>query len=174
MKKLVLSTIAAALVATSASAVSVGVGSDIVGGQQVLRIAVDGLTKGLRVEPRVGYMSNSTAAVTPVDSAVLTLGIGAYYDVMAGVAVGAFFDTTSMKEDGVQTNLALYGGGVPAGSTTWGLVVKTEKEIIKNLSIAYEIGVAGGSSTNYTAGTAATTTQSTLDVTSAVTMRLFF
>ena len=173
MKKLVLSTVAAAMLATSASAVTVGLGTDVLGGQSVLRIAVDGLAKGLRVEPRFAYASYSTAAATPVVETSMTLGIGAYYDVVGPVAVGVFYDMTTVNVDGVNEDagFAPFGNGK---QSTFGFGLKAEKELTKNLSLAYELGYSFNSTTSVTAGTAATVSDSTVSPYSSVTMRLFF
>ena len=178
MKKLVLSTVAAAMLATSASAVTVGLGTDVIGGQSVLRVSVDGLAKGLRIEPRFAYASFTNSNAAALSNTSMTMGIGAYYDVAGPVAVGFFFDTTSAKVDGKISDAATGAFGnmyTAAANTSMGLGLKVEKELTKNFSISYELGYASTKYTNYSvAGTADADTNTDLAPYSGVTMRLFF
>ena len=178
MKKLVLSTIAAALVATTASAdIKVGVGVDVmtsyaplaigsgdqVGSSPVVRIAVDGLVKGLRAELRYGTMSwtNGTDTATTTSSMTI-MGLGAYYDIAGPIAVGGFVDSaSSVTSDVADTETTL----------SMGIVLKAEAEIAKNFTIASEVGFVS----NNTSDSAATTVVSkSLLPTTSVTFRYFF
>ena len=175
MKKLVLSTVAAAMMATSASAVTVGLGSDIIGGpytnagtgMPVLRVTVDGLVKGLRIEPRFNIQTTNDGAATATKTSNMTFGIGAYYDVVGPVAVGIAYDSVGYKSTTVGTAAAVQSG-TSRGNLT--VSVKAEKEITKNLSLAYELGLISTTSTVFNA----TTSDSQLNPYSAVTMRVFF
>ena len=175
MKKLVLSTVAAAMLATSASAVSIGVGTDVLGGAQVLRIAVDGLATGLRVEPRIMFASGSNSATTTADYSVSTFGIGAYYDITKAVSVGLSFDmqgVSTMNDVKDSTNLPA-GYNVDA-ATNIGIMLKAEQELVKNFTMAFEVGYMSSTTTAWDAGVEAASTNSSLQPYSAVTMRLFF
>ena len=184
MKKLVLSTVAVAMLATSASAVKIGVGTDILGGpndtgannagqpisKPTLRVSIDGLVDGLRIEPRLSFATTNDGATTALTSSTLTFGIGAYYDVMSNVAVGLAFDTSSATTFSNGTVSAATG----ANYSNLIVSVKTEKELTKNLSIAYEIGLQMPRETLVANDVVATTTDSAMYPYSAVTMRLFF
>ena len=174
MKKLVLSTVAAAMLATSASAVSIGVGTDVIGGAQVLRIAVDGLATGLRVEPRLMFASASNSASSAADYSVSTFGIGAYYDVTKAVSVGLSFDIQGVSTiNGVKDSTNLGAANVDA-ATNIGLMLKAEQELVKNFTMAFEVGYMSSTTTTWNNDVEATSTNSSLQPYSAVTMRLFF
>lgn len=169
MKKIVLSSILAmGLLSTTATAeTKVGLGFDVAGGNQILRVSVDGLATGLRVEPRFMIATDSSAAATPVKGAISAYGIGAYYDLAAGLSVGGFFD--------MQGAYTMDDVEVSSDITRLGLALKAEAAIGKSLSIAFEAGIQNITSTAYTVpGTADAESSSDLDTYSAITMRLFF
>lgn len=115
-----------------------GLGMDIVGGNQQLRISIDGITPGVRVDVRFAYAS------TPAASG-LGLGVAGYYDLSKFISVGGHFDT----ED---TNLG--------GATRIAAVLKAEREIFKDFAIGIEFGyqnvsvTAGSTLGKYSAVTA--------------------
>ena len=179
MKKLVLSTVAVAMLATSASAVKIGVGSDIIGGSvdttgasvPTLRVSIDGLAKGLRIEPLLNFWSTNDGAATATKMSALTWGITAYYDVVNDIALGVSYQSAAAMSTTVGTAAAVVTGNRDGNL---GVCLKAEKELAKNLSLAYEMGLQFPSRTAVVAGVDAATTSSATYAYSAVTMRLFF
>ena len=152
MKKIILSTIVAAAVASTANAgMKLGLGNDVINGQNMLRISIDGLAEGVRVEPRVAF-----ASMTPEGGDAVSMsayGVGAYYNLSKTVSVGGMFDSYDMTE---------MGG---AEGTDMAVVVKAEADLGENFSIAYEVGLQSNSVTD---------TSVTTQPYSAVTMRAWF
>ena len=178
MKKLVLSTVATALLATSAMAeIKVGVGIDVitdnsalagagttVGHTPAIRVAVDGLVPKLRAELRYATMSwtNGATEALATTTSVTSIGLGAYYGVTDLIAVGAFFDSASGVTADVDNT---------DSTTTVGLVLKAETEIAKNFTIASELGFAF----NNTSDTATPdVVNKSMTPTTSVTFRYFF
>ena len=156
------------LLTTAATAeTKVGLGYDVAGGNQMLRVSIDGLATGVRVEPRLMYMSTTDADAAGTAGSFLAFGIGAYYDIAAGLSVGGFID----RENAFVWNDLKVGDDV----TRLALALKAEKNIGKSLSIAFEAGIRSVTTTSYTVpDTADAESQSDLDTYSAITMRLFF
>ena len=170
MKKVILSTIAAAALTTSAMAeLKIGVGADLAMGQvsaintttgaatannngrSMIRISLDGLADGVRIEPRLATASYTTTAGT---NSIMNFGIGAYYDLTKTVAAGFIYDMYD------NTDLGSSEG------TNMTFVVKAEAEIGKNFSISYELGLNMNDDT--------TSSSSNMTPYSALTARMFF
>jgi hypothetical protein len=123
----------------------VGVGMDVLNGSDALRVSIDGLSKGVRLDIRVEYARTTT-------NSGLGFGVGGYYDLSEYISVGGFFDTRG-------ANLA---GGTSA--TNVGAVLKAEKEFLKDFSLGVEFGYVNVS----------TSAASVLGKYSAVTARIYF
>ena len=180
MKKVILSTIAAAALTTSAMAeTKVGLGVDVmtnitnpiavsgtlsasIGSTPVIRVSIDGLADGVRIEPRFAYISADNATTgTSVVKTMTVMGIGGYYDLSKTVSVGAYYDTYALTT----------GGATAANGTSMAVVLKAEAEIAKNFSIASELGYAMTATTEIS-GTAGDTND--MHPVASVTMRMFF
>jgi hypothetical protein len=179
MKKVILSTIAAAALTTSAMAeMKIGVGVDVmtnitsptatagtfsaaIGSTPVVRIAIDGLVPGLRVEPRFAFTSHTSENDTTggSDKTLLAMGVSAYYDLSKVVSVGVVVDSYTTATNGTDTATGL----------TLGAVVKAEAEIAANFTVASELGYASTSTTPTGAKA-----ESDLQPITSVTFRYFF
>ena len=183
MKKLVLSTVAAAMMATSASAVTVGVGVDLmtsvanpltaastgttIGSTPAVRIAIDGVVKGLRLEPTLAYMNATTDAAGANTDSYTSFGFNAYYDIGGAMSAGLVSNFGTISSDAV--------GNVDTSITTIGLVLKGEVELGKGLTVASELGFASTSTKMGSAyGGDGTVTASQLAPVTSVTLRYFF
>ena len=181
MKKLVISTIAAAMLTTAATAeVKVGLGVDVLGSgtlettqaeMPTLRVSIDGLMKGLRIEPRFNLWSTNNGAATATKVSALTWGIGAYYDVVNDVALGLTYVSKAANSTTVGTAAAVVTGN---RDTNLAVSLKAEKELAKNFAISYEVGYQFPTNTAVTAGVDAATSDTAMYPYSSVTMRLFF
>lgn len=174
MKKIVLSSVLAmGLLSTAATAeIKVGLGYDLDlagAGTTTLRIPVDGLVAGLRVEPIFSMVTNNSAAATPVVTKDMTIGVAAYYDIMTGISAGLSW--TSVAAQTVDDVIS----AANSSTSSIALLVKGEEMIGKNLSIAFELGYATNTNQLYTvADTKDTYTSGSLAPVAAVTARLFF
>ena len=190
MKKVILSTIAAAALTTSAMAeTKFGLGVDVMtnisnpaasttggtsfaanlGSTPVIRISIDGLAKGVRIEPRLAYADSKAPDSTGTTATAATLtvmGLGGYYDLSKTVSIGAYYDMYTL-------DYTLTTGTGQAVGTSMGVVAKAEAEIAKNFTIASELGLAQTASTNTYAGTAASEL-SDMHPVASVTLRMFF
>lgn len=202
MKKVILSTLAAAALVTTASAeMKFGVGVDVMtnisnpaasmtGGQSfganigsvpVIRVAIDGLVDGLRVEPRIAYtksenpngsQSDSTGYKGNIDATMTAYGIGAYYDLTKVISIGASYDMYTMTTTAVKsTTDASAGAETKNTGSSLGIVLKAEANIAENFTIASELGFA---STTTTPGQTGAKVMSDLHPISSVTLRYFF
>ena len=183
MKKLVLSTVAAAMVATSASAVTVGVGVDLMtsvanpltaastgttmGSTPAVRVAIDGVVPGLRLEPTFAYMNATNDATGATTETYTSFGFNAYYDIAGAISAGLVTNFGTISSDAT--------GNVDTSVSTIGVVLKGEVELGKGLTVASELGFA---STSTVAGSAyggdGTVTFSQLAPVTSVTLRYFF
>ena len=179
MKKVILSSIVAAAIATSASAgMKVGMGVDMlttisnpvatagtfgasIGSTPVVRIPVD-LDGGIRVEPRIAY-ATATNDFTGADVAttLTVMGIGGYYNLSETLSVGGMYDMYTVTSD---------SAAAEATGTSMGVVLKAEVAVGKNFTVASELGFAS-TTTTMTANDAAETT---LAPVTSVTFRYFF
>ncbi len=197
MKKLLVSTIAAAAIATTASAdMKIGVGIDLmtnianptaatvdegladfasaIGSTPMIRVDIDGLVDGLRVEPRLAYISasnpNNKGAGTKMDTAALTgFGIAAYYDLSKVISVGASYDILSVTFSDSGTT----GADGSAKGSLMGVMLKGEVELGKGFTVASELGFVS-SSTTTTSGTTTYKAITGLAPHTSVTLRYFF
>ena len=194
MKKVILSTIAAAALTTSAMAeIKVGVGIDamlgytnptaagvanaagqtgfatVLGSTPVIRIDIDGVVPGLRIEPRFAYINatndNNTGVANTADEAtLLVMGLGGYYDISKLLSVGAYYDMYTMTAGNSGTTS-------DTTASSMAVLLKAETEIAAGFTIASEIGYA--STTTTPAGAGAKDITDLHPVTS-ITLRYFF
>ena len=156
MKKIITTALLAIIIATPSMAAEkassaekrYGVGADIISGNTMVRISMDGIVDNLRIDGRVGFSRTTTAA--GLSTSGLGFGVGAYYGLSKYISAGGHFDTTDANF-GNQTRIAA--------------VLKVEDEILKDVAIGIEFGYENVS---ISAGT------TTLSQYSAVTIRTFF
>ena len=176
MKKLVLSTVAAAMVATSASAVTVGVGVDLmtsvanpltvgttdstIGSTPAVRIAIDGVVPGLRLEPTIAYITATNDAAGASTETYTAFGFNAYYDISGPISAGLVTNFGTVSSDAA--------GAVDTSISKIGVVLKGEVELGKGLTVASELGFA---SSSVDTGTVVFTE---LAPTTSLTLRYFF
>lgn len=142
MKKIITIVLLATAVATSSMAAGksstsekrYGLGADIIGGNDMLRVSVDGLVKDVRIEGRMGYTRTTSAGTT---TSGLAFGIAGYYNLSEYIAVGGHLDST----DTSYTN-----------DTRFAAALKVEKEVMKNVALGAEFGylnrsINGGNTT---------------------------
>lgn len=151
MKKLIVSTIAAAAIATTASAdMKIGVGVDLmtsvanpvtasttkstIGSTPAIRIDVDGVVPGLRLEPTIAYISATNDAAGASTETYTAFGLNAYYDIAGPVSVGV------LSNFGTSSSTA--AGSTDTKMTKLGVVLKGEVELGKGFTVASELGLA--------------------------------
>lgn len=139
-------------VAAKKEKIRLGVGVDVIGVNEQFRVSFDGVVPDLRIDGRVGYLSDTGLSG-------LSFGAGAYYDISEFISIGGHFDS----EDEIYAGNGV-AGVIVGGQTKIAGVLKAEKEFLTNFAIGVEFGLQKVSGTGV----------DTMDKYSAVTARIFF